>query len=214
MEMIEFLVANFKSGGIFMYGILLVLVVGTAIVVERALALVIRGRINARAFWHEIEELIGRDKLADALQRAATTDAPLARVLAAGLARAHRGEDREAIERGMEETVREVLPQLEKRIHYLYTLSNVSTLVGLLGTVVGLITAFTAVSLADPAQKAALLANGISLALNNTAFGLMVAILLMLTYSFMQSRAARIGDEIDEFSLRLANRLAARTDRR
>ncbi|MBI3608901.1 MAG: MotA/TolQ/ExbB proton channel family protein [Nitrospirae bacterium] len=214
MEMIEFLVANFKSGGIFMYGILLVLVVGTAIVVERALALVIRGRVNARAFWRELEELIGRDKLADALQHAATTDAPLARVLAAGLASAHRGEGREAIERGMEETVREVLPQLEKRIHYLYTLSNVSTLVGLLGTVVGLITAFTAVSLADPAQKAALLANGISLALNNTAFGLMVAILLMLTYSFMQSRAARIGDEIDEFSLRLANRLVARTDRR
>jgi biopolymer transport protein ExbB/TolQ len=106
--------------------------------------------------------------------------------------------------------MREVLPQLEKRIHYLYTLSNVATLIGLLGTVVGLITAFTAVSLADPAQKAALLATGISLALNNTAFGLMVAILLMLAYSYMQSRAARIGDEIDEFSLRLVNRLMAR----
>jgi biopolymer transport protein ExbB/TolQ len=214
MEIVEFLVANFKAGGIFMYGILLVLVVGTAIVVERTLALVIRGRVNARAFWREIEELIDRDKLADALQRTTAADAPLARVLAAGLARAQRGETREAIERGMEETVREALPQLEKRIHYLYTLSNVATLIGLLGTVVGLITAFTAVSLADPAQKAALLASGISLALNNTAFGLMVAILFMLTYSFMQSRAARIGDEIDEFSLRLANRLAARSDRR
>ena len=186
MEIVEFLVANFKSGGIFMYGILLVLVVGTAIVVERTLALVVRGRVNARALWREIEQLIDRDKLADALQRAA------------------------AIERGLEETMREVLPQLEKRIHYLYTLSNVATLVGLLGTVVGLITAFTAVSLADPAQKAALLATGISLALNNTAFGLMVAILLMLAYSYMQSRAARIGDEIDEFSLRLVNRLMAR----
>jgi len=209
MEIVEFLVANFKSGGIFMYGILLVLVVGTAIVVERTLALVVRGRVNARALWREIEQLIDRDKLADALQHAAATDAPLARVLAAGLARAHHGEPAAAIERGLEETMREVLPQLEKRIHYLYTLSNVATLVGLLGTVVGLITAFTAVSLADPAQKAALLATGISL--NNTAFGLMVAILLMLAYSYMQSRAARIGDEIDEFSLRLVNRLMART---
>ena len=90
MEIVEFLVANFKSGGIFMYGILLVLVVGTAIVVERTLALVIRGRVNARAFWREIEELIDRDKLADALQRTTTADAPLARVLAAGFSQQER----------------------------------------------------------------------------------------------------------------------------
>jgi len=211
MELVEFLVANFKAGGIFMYGILAVLAVGTAIVVERSLALIVRNRVNARALWADLVELIEHDKLADAIQRADAAAAPLARVLGAGLALAHRGQGRDAIERGMEEAMREVLPALEKRIHYLYTLSNVATLIGLLGTVVGLITAFTAVSLADPAQKAALLANGISLALNNTAFGLMVAILLMLAYSFMQSRAARLGDEIDEFALRLANRLAART---
>lgn len=213
MEIVQFLVANFKAGGIFMYGILAVLVVGTAIVVERTIALLIRGRIAARVFWQNLESLIAHDKLADALQTAQTPSAPLARVLAAGLAAAQRGEGRDGIDRRLEEAVREVLPQLETRIHYLYTLSNVATLIGLLGTVVGLITAFTAVSLADPAQKAALLANGISLALNNTAFGLMVAILLMLAYSFMQSRAARLGDEIDEYSLRLANRLTDRAGR-
>src|SRR5574341_535242 len=213
MEIVQFLVENFKAGGIFMYGILSVMVVGTAIVVERTLALLIRARINARMFWQDLEALIAHDKLADALQRAQAESVPLARVLAAGLASAQRAEGREGVERHMEEAIREVLPQLEKRIHYLYTLSNVATLIGLMGTVVGLITAFTAVSLADPAQKAALLANGISLALNNTAFGLMVAILLMLAYSFMQSRAARLGDEIDEFSLRLANRLSERTGR-
>jgi biopolymer transport protein ExbB/TolQ len=213
MEIVQFLVANFEAGGIFMYGILAVMVVGTAIVVDRTLALVIRGRINAGSFWREIDTLLQHGKLADALQRADASLAPLGRVLAAGLVAAHRGENREGIDRRVEEAVRSVLPQLEKRIHYLYTLSNVATLIGLLGTVVGLITAFTAVSLADPAQKAALLANGISLALNNTAFGLMVAILLMLAYSFMQSRAARLGDEIDEYSLRLANRLGERTGR-
>ncbi len=213
MEIVQFLVANFKAGGIFMYGILVVLVLGTAIVAERVVALLIRGRLAARAFWQDLDSLIVHDKLADALQRAQTSAAPLARVLSAGLAAAQRGEGRDGIDRHLEETVREVLPQLESRIHYLYTLSNVATLIGLLGTVVGLITAFTAVSLADPAQKAALLANGISLALNNTAFGLMVAILLMLAYSFMQSRAARLGDEIDEYSLRLANRLTERAGR-
>jgi biopolymer transport protein ExbB/TolQ len=213
MEIVQFLVANFESGGIFMWGILAVLVVGTAIVVDRVLALVIRGRLNADAFWGELDALLQHGKVADAHQHAERSPAPLARVLAAGLAASQRGEDRDGIDRHIEEAVRSTLPQLEKRIHYLYTLSNVATLIGLLGTVVGLITAFTAVSLADPAQKAALLANGISLALNNTAFGLMVAILLMLAYSFMQSRAARLGDEIDEYSLRLANRLSERPAR-
>lgn len=214
MEIVQFLVANFKAGGIFMYGILSVLVIGTAIVVDRTIALVIRARVNARALWNEIEDLITHDKLADALLHAQSLSVPLARVLAAGLAAAQRGEGRVGVDRHVEEAIREVLPQLEKRVHYLYTLSNVATLIGLLGTVVGLITAFTAVSLADPAQKAALLANGISLALNNTAFGLMVAILLMLAYSFMQSRAAQLGDQIDEFSLRLANRLSERSGQR
>lgn len=213
MEIVEFLVANFRSGGVFMYGILLVLVVGSAIVVERTLALLVRARGNARSLWREIEGFVEHEKLADALQRTQAVNTPLARVLGAGLAGAQRGEGREMIERRIEETMREVLPHLEKRIHYLYTLSNVATLIGLLGTVVGLITAFAAVSMADPAQKAAMLANGISLALNNTAFGLMVAILLMVAYSYMQSRAGRLGDEIDEFSLRLVNRLAARRDR-
>ncbi|MFZ5863376.1 MAG: MotA/TolQ/ExbB proton channel family protein [Nitrospirota bacterium] len=213
MEIVQFLVANFEAGGIFMWGILVVMVVGTAIVVDRALALLIRGRINAEAFWREIDDLLRHDKVADAHHHAERSPAPLGRVLAAGLAAAQRGDDRSGIDRRIEEAVRSTLPQLEKRIHYLYTLSNVATLVGLLGTVVGLITAFTAVSLADPAQKAALLANGISLALNNTAFGLMVAIVLMLAYSFMQSRAARLGDEIDEYSLRLSNRLSDRPAR-
>jgi biopolymer transport protein ExbB/TolQ len=213
MEIVQFLVANFESGGIFMWGILAVLVVGTAIVVDRVLALLIRGRLNADAFWGEIDAMIQHGKVVDAQQHAERSPAPLARVLAAGLAAAQRGDTRDGIDRHIEEAVRSTLPQLEKRIHYLYTLSNVATLVGLLGTVVGLITAFTAVSLADPAQKAALLASGISLALNNTAFGLMVAILLMLAYSFMQSRAARLGDEIDEYSLRLANRLSERPTR-
>jgi biopolymer transport protein ExbB/TolQ len=213
MEIVQFLVANFESGGIFMWGILAVLVVGTAIVVDRVLALVIRGRLDADPFWREIDALLQNGKVADAQQHAEGSPAPLARVLAAGLAAAQRGDNRDGIDRHIEEAVRSTLPQLEKRIHYLYTLSNVATLVGLLGTVVGLITAFTAVSMADPAQKAALLASGISLALNNTAFGLMVAILLMLAYSFMQSRAARLGDEIDEYSLRLANRLSERPAR-
>src|SRR5262245_42165673 len=123
MEIVQFLVANFKSGGIFMYGILAVLVVGTAIIVDRVLALLIRGRINADAFWREIDDLLQHGKMADAQNHADRSAAPLARVLAAGLAAAQRGEAREGIDRRIEEAVRSALPHLEKRIHYLYTLS-------------------------------------------------------------------------------------------
>jgi biopolymer transport protein ExbB/TolQ len=194
-----------------MYGILFVLAIGTAIALERGLTLFIRGRLEARAVWKKLKELIEEDQLQEALHLCQNIKAPLGRVWTSGLQEALNSEASERkIEGSMEETLLEVLPLLEKRVHYLYSLSNVSTLLGLLGTVVGLIRSFSAISLADPAQKSALLANGISRALNNTAFGLLVAILLMLTYSFMQARSAKLGDELDEFSVRLAHLLTSK----
>jgi biopolymer transport protein ExbB/TolQ len=213
MEILEFIIYNFKAGGIFMYGILLVLACGTAIIIERTLTLFIRFRIDARALWRQIEKYVDNDKLIEAINLCQGKRAPLARVCTAGLQKAHHGGTPPEVRNGVEEVMLEVLPILEKRIHYLYSLSNVSTLLGLLGTVVGLIRSFTAVSMADPSQKAALLASGISLALNNTAFGLLVAILLMLSYSVMQSRGSKLGSEIDEYSMKLINLLSARQER-
>jgi len=211
MEILNFLVSGFKAGGIFMYGILFVLAIGTAIALERGLTLFIRGRLEARAVWKKVKGLIEGDQLEEAFQLCQNIKAPLGKVWASGLHEALNPEASEReIEGSIEETLLEVLPLLEKRVHYLFTLSNASTLLGLLGTVVGLIRSFSAISLADPAQKSALLANGISLALNNTAFGLLVAILLMLIYSFMQARSAKLGDELDEFSVRLAHLLTYR----
>ena len=211
MEILHFLASGFKAGGIFMYGILFVLAIGTAIALERGLTLFIRARLEARAVWKKVKGLIEEDQLEEAFQLCQNIKAPLGKVWASGLHEALKPEASEReIEGSMEETMLEVLPLLEKRVHYLFTLSNVSTLLGLLGTVVGLIRSFSAISLADPAQKSALLANGISLALNNTAFGLLVAILLMLTYSFMQARSAKLGDELDEFSVRLAHLLTSK----
>ena len=210
MELLEFIVFNFKAGGVFMYAILLVLACGTAIIIERSSALFIRSRINATALWRRIERHVENGKLEEAINLCKGNRAPLVRVLEAGLKRGQYGGSGKEVRNSVEEVLLDVLPSLEKRIHYLYSLSNVATLFGLLGTVVGLIRSFTAVSLADPSQKASLLASGISLALNNTAFGLLVAILLMLSYSVMQSRQAKLGGEIDEYSLRLINLLTSR----
>lgn len=210
MEIIEFIIYNFKAGGVFMYGILLTLAFGTAIIIERTLTLFIRAQVNAKDLWRQIEKHVENDKLEEAVNLCHGSSSPLAKVFVAGLKRAQFGGSSKEVQSSVEEVLLEVLPALEKRIHYLYTLSNVSTLIGLLGTVVGLIRSFTAVSLADPTQKASLLASGISLALNNTAFGLLVAILLMLSYSIMQSRGSKLGAELDEYSMRLMNLLAAR----
>jgi len=99
----------------------------------------------------------------------------------------------------------EVLPPLERRTSYLPILANVATLLGLLGTIIGVIQAFAAVSAADPSQKATLLAHGISVALNMTAFGLIVAVPLILSYAFLQSGTTKIIDSLDQYSTKLAN---------
>jgi biopolymer transport protein ExbB/TolQ len=210
MELLESVIFNFKAGGVFMYTILLVLACGTAVMIERALTLFIRSRIDAKSLWRQIAKHIENDKLGEAIQLCQGYKAPLAGVFMAGLKKAQFAGESEEVRKGVEEVLLEVLPTLEKRVHYLYSLSNVSTLLGLLGTVVGLIRSFTAVSIADPSQKSVLLASGISLALNNTAFGLMVAILLMVSYSVMQSRVAKLGAEMDEYSMKLINLLTSR----
>lgn len=203
MEIILFLAGSFKAGGVFMYAILLILAIGTAIFFERILSLYIRNSGKGSRLWSEVRERVEQGAYGEALETCHRTDTFLSRVLGTGLKKRITTDNREEIQGAFEEALLEVQPALEKRIHYLYALSNVSTLLGLLGTVTGLIQSFTAVSVADPSQKSVLLASGISLALNNTAFGLLVAILLMVSYSLMQSRSTEIEDELDEYSLKL-----------
>ncbi len=99
----------------------------------------------------------------------------------------------------------EVVPRLEKRTHYLATFANIATLLGLLGTIIGLIKAFTAVSHADPAEKADLLSASISVAMNTTAFGLMVAIPLLLVYTVLQSKTTTLVDSLEMASVKFLN---------
>jgi biopolymer transport protein ExbB len=205
---IQTFISFFQAGGAFMYLILFILALGTAIVLDRWL-FIRRARVNGPALWDEVQGHMEAGRIDEARQVCAAGNSPLHRVLHSGVDAMARAEDREDVENAIEESMMEIMPRLESRLHYLPTLANVATLLGLLGTIMGLIDAFTSVSVADPSQKAALLSRGISLAMITTAFGLMTAIPLMLLYSALHARTNFLIDALDEFAFKLINLLSA-----
>ena len=132
----------------------------------------------------------------------------IARMLGMGLARQGAIRRREDIEIAMEESMMEIIPQLEKRTPYVALLSNIATLLGLLGTIMGLIQAFTAVANANPAEKADLLSASISVAMNTTAFGLMSAIPLLLLHAKLTSTTGHIVDSLEMASVKALNSIS------
>lgn len=187
-----------------MYPILVVMAIGLAIALERLIYL---SRIHGAAtkIWLKINPMLKASDFARAKQAVNDSQNPLARVLAYGFARFKPDVKRELIESAMEEGVMEVMPDLEQRTHYLATLANVATLLGLLGTIIGLIEAFTAVAAADPAEKADLLSASISVAMNTTAFGLVVAIPLLLLHSYLATRTSKLIDTIEMAAVKCSN---------
>ena len=137
-----------------------------------------------------------------------TVKTPLATMLNYGFARKNANAARDGIESAMEEGMMEVMPELEQRTHYLATFANIATLLGLLGTIIGLIQAFTAVAGADPAEKADLLSASISVAMNTTAFGLIAAIPLILMHSYLVTKTARLVDNIEMAAVKCLNLIA------
>ena len=180
------LVRFFQDGGTFMYPILFVFAFGVAIAIERWTYLTLSGASN-RALWKKIVPFLQAGNFQEAAQVTSKSKAAIASILTYGLYRVKSARRRDDIEKAMEESMMEVLPRLEKRTHYLATLANIATLLGLLGTIIGLINAFTAVSNANPADKADLLSASISVAMNTTAFGLMVAIPLLLIHALLMT---------------------------
>jgi biopolymer transport protein ExbB/TolQ len=201
------LIRFFQEGGAFMYPIALVLVIGLAISVERWVVLTAAKSANRQAFDRILPLLQKRD-YAGVVNLGKTVNAPIARIIAAGIARMAQSPRRDDIELAMEEGVMEAMPRLEKRTAYLATLANISTLLGLLGTIIGLIQAFTAVASADPAEKAALLSSSIAVAMNTTAFGLVAAIPLLLVYSMLQSKTTEIIDSLEMAGVKCLNMIS------
>lgn len=194
----------FQDGGVFMYPITLVLAAGLAVAIERFVYLS-RSRKSNRALWDELLPLLKTGKYQQVLGMAANSDTAIGKILSYGLNRLKGARRREDIESALEEGLMEVIPRLERRTHYLATLANVVTLLGLLGTIIGLIKAFTAVANVDPATKAELLSASISIAMNATAFGLMVAIPFLLIYAFLQARTNEIISSLEVASVKFLN---------
>jgi biopolymer transport protein ExbB len=201
------MVAFFQKGGLFMYPILLVFVAGMAITVERWFQL---NRIQSmnRKMWNLLQPVLVKGDFDKAQAIIKKDKSTISQMLGMGLARLGAVRRREDIEIAMEESMMEIIPQLEKRTPYVALLSNIATLLGLLGTIMGLIEAFTAVANANPAEKADLLSASISVAMNTTAFGLMSAIPLLLFHAKLTSTTGQIVDSLEMASVKALNSIS------
>jgi biopolymer transport protein ExbB len=211
MDLYDTIVKFFQEGGVFMYPIAVVLGVGAAIGLERFFFLLKETHANRRDYA-TILPLLKQKRLREVADLARKSKSAVCRIAADGLARMSTTRRRQDIEYAMEEQLLEVLPSIERRTPYLATFANIATLLGLLGTIIGLIAAFTAVANADPAEKAALLSSSISVAMNTTAFGLIVAIPLLLAHSMLQSKTSAIVESLEIAVVKFLNLLEERGD--
>lgn len=197
----------FQEGGFFMYPIAAVMAIGLAIAIERYVFLSLAKASNRKAF-DAMLPFIKKGEFETVLKMANASTAPIARIIGAGVERLKVSQDREDISYAMEEGVMETTPRLEKRTGYVATLANIATLMGLLGTIIGLIDAFSAVATAAPSEKAALLSASISVAMNTTAFGLVAAIPLILSHAFLQTKTMEIVDSLEMAGVKFLNLIA------
>ncbi len=212
MDIFYSMVRFFLTGGVFMYPILIVFAVGVAIAVERYVTLTLVTNKN-QAVWDRVQPLLANGEFDEARQMTAEDESTISQVLNMGLSLQGAVRRREDIEIAMEESMMEIVPRLEKRTPYVALSSSIATLLGLLGTIMGLIQAFTAVANANPAEKADLLSASISVAMNTTAFGLMVAIPLLITHAILTSKTGDIVDSLEMATVKALNIFSKRAKR-
>lgn len=212
MDFFYSIISFFASGGVFMYPILLVFTVGVAIAVERYVTLTVVTKKN-QAVWDEVQPMLANGEFDEAREATSKDESTISQVLNMGLSVQGTVRRREDIEIAMEESMMEIVPRLEKRTPYVALASSIATLLGLLGTIMGLIQAFTAVANANPAEKADLLSASISVAMNTTAFGLMVAIPLLVTHAILTSKTGDIVDSLEMATVKALNVFSKRAKR-
>ncbi|MFO1428183.1 MAG: MotA/TolQ/ExbB proton channel family protein [Steroidobacteraceae bacterium] len=209
MDFINTAINFFRDGGFFLYPLALIFVIGVSISIERFVYLT-RETSKNRALWDEITPMLQQGNFKQALATASESQAQVATVMKYGIARLQSARRREDIEKAMEESMLEIVPRLEKRTHYLSAMANIGMLIGLLGTIVGLIGAFAAVATANPAEKANLLAAAISVAMNNTASGLFVAITLLLSHMYLEAKTTSLIDSLEIAVVKFLNSITER----
>ena len=199
-----------ETGGAPMIVNIFFLIVSIAIIIDRTIAVFFQLNLNGGRFMGQVEKLVVSDNIDKAVKLCnAAPKAALARVLRAGLTRSNRGPLE--IGNAIEEETLSVTPMIMKRVAALWSLANIAVLVGLFGTVLGLMNAFKAVGFANPEDKQRLLTLGISEALNNTAFGLLIAVICIFAHLIISSQAKGIVEEIELHSLKLENMLSRRS---
>lgn len=204
--MLDTVATFFQSGGAFMYPILLVLAIGCAISLERYIYLS-KQAIQNKSVIKKIMPMLQAQEIKKAITEVNDSQVPVARLLKEGLMSLKLSNRKQDIEASMEETIMEVTPRLEKRTHYLALFANIATLLGLLGTIIGLIKAFTAVAQVDPSLKAEILSGSISVAMNTTAFGLIAAIPLLIFHSILQTKTTEIIDSLEMTAVKFSKQL-------
>ncbi|MCP4573437.1 MAG: MotA/TolQ/ExbB proton channel family protein [bacterium] len=195
----------FQNGGPFMYVILLtgVLILGLAL--ERFWVIGKAAAVKGDKLTGDVLRLVGQGDSAAAVELCKKVKGPAAQVAHAILTRNTR--DEEKLFNAAETEAVLVLPKLSRRLPFVSILANSATLLGLLGTIFGLTTAFSAVDAADPSQRSAFLAAGISQALNTTSFGLIVAVPSLWVHGFLVSKVEGVVDDVDQISARLVKML-------
>jgi biopolymer transport protein ExbB/TolQ len=199
----------FEKGGFFMYMNLVCSAVTVAIIADRIIYFLGKGAVNAKAFLEQVRKLVAANNVDRAIKLCSATEAPVARVAKAGLSRIHKGET--AVATAIEETLVDVTPEMKKRIPALWSLANIATLLGLLGTITGLIRSFAAVGHADPKDRTRLLSDGIAEAMHNTAMGLGIAVGCMIAHVLLNGYAKKQAAELESFAMKLENLLGEST---
>lgn len=209
MEEIVTFLAGIRHGGFFVYPVFLIFVFGVAIAIERFIFLTAETQKN-RSLWEDLVPHIGSGNFKKVLELTRNSKTSIAIILNYGIARLAHARRREDIEKAMDESMLEIIPRIEKRTHFLGALANVGMLLGLLGTVVGLISAFASIATANPAEKATLLAASISVAMNCTASGLICAITLLLSHMYLDSKTTGLIDSLEIASVKFLNAIQER----
>jgi biopolymer transport protein ExbB/TolQ len=193
---------HFEDGGYMMYGILFWLIIAVGLIVERAVYLY-KSSINKEVFLATMQKCILAGDIGRAIKLCSAANAPLARIVKAGLMKVNRPDAE--VQAAMDEAALRELPRVEARTPYLALLANLAMLSGLLGTVIGLIIAFGAVANADASTRAAALAQGISEAMNCTAFGLMAALISLMGFAALNGKTQGLIDDINSATVQVMN---------
>jgi biopolymer transport protein ExbB len=201
---IDSIIEFFQHGEKFMYPLYAVFAVGIAISLERFIYLVRMNR-NTAKIWSQLVPMLKANDFGRAVKLVDGVKTPLAVILTYGFTKLGANRKREAIEAAMEEGMMDVMPDVVKRTHYLATFANIATMLGLVGTIFGLIRAFTAVSNVEPSEKASALASSISIAMSTTAMGLMTAIVLVLAHSYLVTKTSKLIDNLEKAAMKTLN---------